>query len=153
MRLRSRFADEIKARLALELPEAIATIWDNQAVVVAVEQLSFKSTGGFDVDWQRQATIGGVIRAELRADGVDALEVEPLIANLMQQSVFLDYDADAQPGDLSERARFVMLDWRDTVRDGGVASALRFSVDGTLAAYNPPTINPAALIPQIGEPR
>jgi hypothetical protein len=135
MRLRTRLSEELKARLTLLLPEAVETVWDHAAVVVVIEQLKFKSTGGLDDGWELSTKFEGVVRAELRANAIDALSVEPLIANLVVSPVFLGFAADADVGQLSERARIVLADWRDTIRDQDVASALRFSVSGLIAAY------------------
>jgi hypothetical protein len=142
MRLRTRLSEELKARLAVLLPEAMETAWDNAAVLVVIEQLKFTSTGGLDNGWELSAKFEGVVRAELRADAIDALEVEPLIANLVAKPVFLDFAADADVDQLSERARIVLADWRDTVRDQNVASALRFTVSGLIASYAGPSPRP-----------
>lgn len=135
MRLRTRLSEELKARLADLLPEAVETVWDHAAVVVVIEQLKFTSTGGLDNGWELSTKFEGVVRAELRANKIDALEVEPLIANLVANPVFLDFAADAAVDQLSERARIVLADWRDTIRDQDVASALRFTVSGLIASY------------------
>ncbi len=50
MRLRARLQSELHRRLALHLPAAMATVWDHQAVVVAVERLTFKPAGGWQGD-------------------------------------------------------------------------------------------------------
>ena len=142
MRLRTRLSEELKARLAVLLPEAMETAWDNAAVLVVIEQLKFTSTGGLDNGWELSAKFEGVVRAELRANAIDALEVEPLIANLVAEPVFLDFAADADVEQLSERARIVLADWRDTVRDQNVASALRFTVSGLIASYAGPVPRP-----------
>lgn len=146
MRLRTRLSEELKARLADLLPEAMETAWDNSAVLVVIEQLKFTSTGGLDNGWELSTKFEGVVRAELRANAIDALEVEPLIANLVADPVFLDFVADADVGQLSERARIVLADWRDTIRDQDVASALRFTVSGLIAAYAGPVARPEIVI-------
>jgi hypothetical protein len=142
MRLRTRLSEELKARLTLLLPEAVETVWDHAAVVVAIEQLKFTSTGGLDGDWALSTKFEGVVRAELRANAIDALEVEPLIANLVAKPIFLDFVADADVDQLSERARIVLADWRDTIRDQDVASTLRFTVSGLIASYAGPVDRP-----------
>lgn len=139
MRLRTRLSEELKARLIASLPEALETVWDHSAVVVMVEQLKFTPTGGLDGDWALSTKFEGVVRAELRANGIDALEVEPLIADLVAKPIFLDFEADAEIDQISERARIVLADWRDTIRDQDVASALRFTVSGLLASYAGPS--------------
>ncbi len=151
MRLRSRFASEMHARLASTLPEALATAWDGQAVVVAVEQIKFTPAGGIEGDWARKATLTGVVRAELRAGEVDALEVEPLIADLVAAPVHLAFDPDTPMGSFSEKARFVLTDWRDVIRETQVVSALRFTVEATIAAHAGPGARPDLLIGQAPE--
>lgn len=146
MRLRTRLSEELKARLTELLPEAVETVWDNAAVLVVVEQLKFTSTGGLDNDWELSTKFEGVVRAELRANAIDALEVEPLIANLVADPVFLDFVADADVGQLSERARIVLADWRDTIRGQDVASALRFTVSGLIASYAGPSPRPEIVV-------
>jgi len=153
MRLRTRLSTELKARLMVSLPEAIATVWDHAAVLVVIEQLKFTPAGGVMNDWALLTQFEGIVRAELRADGLDSFVVEPLIANLVADPVFLDFDPTVQVDQLSERARAVLVDWRDTVRDQHVASALRFTVSGTLAAYAGPFNRPqllASAAPEIG---
>ncbi|WP_224825769.1 hypothetical protein [Cognatishimia sp. MH4019] len=142
MRLRTRLSEELKARLIATLPEAVETIWDHVAVVVMVEQLKFTSAGGLEGDWERRTQFEGVVRAELRADAIDSLEVEPLITNLVADPVFLDFEADPEIDQISEKARIVLAEWRDTIRDQDVASALRFTVTGTIAAYHGQVVRP-----------
>lgn len=148
MRLRTRLSEELKARLIRSLPEAVETVWDAVAVVVMVEQLKFTSAGGLEEDWERRTTFEGVLRAELRADAIDGLEVEPLIADLVADPVFLPFDPETPEGQLSEKARAVLAEWRDTIRDQDVASALRFNVTGTIAAYAGPAARPELLVGQ-----
>lgn len=149
MRLRTRLSEELKARLITTLPEAVETVWDHVAVVVMVEQLKFTSAGGLEGDWERRAQFEGVVRAELRADAIDSLEVEPLITNLVADPVFLDFEAEPEVDQISEKARIVLAEWRDTIRDQDVASALRFTVTGTIAAYHGPAVRPV-LEPIVG---
>jgi len=151
MRLRTRFADEIKTRLLALLPEAVATVWDAQVVVVAVEKIGFTSAGGLEGEWERNAELDGVVRVELRADKIDVHEVEPLIADLLARTVFLDFAADAALGEMSEKARFELSEWRDTLRDTQLVSALRFKVTATLATYAGPGTRPDLLIGQAPE--
>lgn len=146
MRLRTRLSEELKARLTVLLPEAMETAWDNSAVLVVIEQLKFTSTGGLDKGWELSTKFEGVVRAELRANAIDALEVEPLIANLVADPVFLDFVEDADVGQISERARIVLADWRDTIRDQDVASALRFTVSGLIASYAGPVSRPEVVL-------
>lgn len=148
MRLRTRLFEELKARLIATLPEAVETVWDHVAVVVMVEQLKFTSAGGLEGDWERRTQFEGVVRAELRADGIDSLEVEPLITNLVASPVFLDFEAEPEVDQISEKARIVLAEWRDTIRDQDVASALRFTVTGTIAAYHGPAVRPELLVSQ-----
>lgn len=153
MRLRTRLSEELKTRLIATLPEAVETVWDHVAVVVMVEQLKFTSAGGLEGDWERRTQFEGVVRAELRADGIDSLEVEPLITNLVADPVFLNFDAEPENDQLSEKARIVLAEWRDTIRDTQVASALRFTVTGTIAVYAGPAVRPELLVshaPDIG---
>jgi len=148
MRLRTRLSEELKARLIATLPEAVETVWDHVAVVVMVEQLKFTSAGGLEGDWERRTQFDGVVRAELRADAIDSLEVEPLITNLVADPVFLDFEAEPEVDQISEKARIVLAEWRDTIRDQDVASALRFNVTGTIAAYHGPAVRPQLLVGQ-----
>lgn len=148
MRLRTRLSEELKARLIATLPEAVVTVWDHVAVVVMVEQLKFTSAGGLEGDWERRTQFDGVVRAELRADAIDSLEVEPLITNLVADPVFLDFEAEPEIDQISEKARIVLAEWRDTIRDQDVASALRFTVTGTIAAYHGPAVRPQLLVGQ-----
>ncbi|WP_416369734.1 hypothetical protein [Tritonibacter mobilis] len=153
MRLRTRLSEELKARLIATLPEAVETVWDHVAVVVMVEQLKFTSAGGLEGDWERRTQFEGVVRAELRADGIDSLEVEPLITNLVADPVFLNFADEPEVDQISEKARIVLAEWRDTIRDQDVASALRFTVTGTIAAYHGPAVRPELLVgraPDIG---
>ncbi len=141
MRLRTRFAAEMQSRLIASLPEAVETVWDGQAVVVAVEQIKFTPAGGIEGEWERKAVLSGVVRAEIIADNVDTLEVEPLIADLVATPAVLGYVAETPLGHLSEKARFVLADWRDAIRDTQVISALRFTAEATIAEH----IDPGAM--------
>lgn len=148
MRLRTRLSEELKARLITTLPKAVETVWDHVAVLVMVEQLKFTSAGGLEGDWERRTEFDGIVRAELRADAIDSLEVEPLIINLVADPVFLNFEHDAEIDQISEKARIVLAEWRDTIRDQSVASALRFTVNGTIAAYAGPAKRPQLLASQ-----
>ncbi len=153
MRLRTRFSEEMLARLAASLPEAVLTAWDAHSVVVVVEQLTFLPAGGVENGYERVAKLSGVMRAELRADRIDDMAIEPLIASLVGDPVFLPFLA-VPPGALAEKARLILTDWRDTIRDVQIASALRFSVDATLAVRAAPLTATERLMlgeaPQIG---
>lgn len=134
MRLRSRFSDEIQRRLEAHLPDALRTAWGGRAVVANADQLKFKSTGGVEAeDWERTAQITGLMRLELRSDGIDAQVVEFLIANLVSQPVRIEFDPATPVYEVSEKARFILADWRDIVRDTQVVTLVRFNVDCTLA--------------------
>lgn len=152
MHLRTRFAAEIGSRLRATLPEAMATVWDHQAVLVAIEQIKVTPAGGTEggikSDWERIAALSGIVRAELRADRIDTLQVEPLIATLVTSPVHLRFDPGVPEGTLSEQARLVLLDWRDVVRDSQVVSALRFSLEGTIARRRGPGQRPRMWIGQ-----
>lgn len=153
MRLRTRFAAEITARLSALLPEAIETAWDGGGVVVAVEKIGFKPAGGTESTWERRLALSGVVAVELRADRIDTLEVELLIANLVGAPPFLDFAPDTSLGELSERARFVLSEWRDVVRGTQVASMLRLTVTGIVAENVGLSARPQALgsnAPQVG---
>lgn len=148
MRLRTRLQDELKSRLSAHLPEALGTVWDHAAVLVAVEQLTFKPAGGHEGGWERLAEFQGVVRSELRADRIDALTVEPLIASLVADPVFLDFEAAEEPQQLTEKARIVLAEFRDAIRDQDVVSSLRFTVSGTLARADAPPARPQLLVGQ-----
>lgn len=153
MRLRSRLQNELKARLAATLPEAVTSTWDHDPVVVLIEQLKFKSAGGLRNDWAFSASFDGIARAELLASGIDDLIVEPLISDLVTEPIHLTFTPDAVPGQSSENARFILIDWRDVVREMQVASALRFQVSGDLGIYAGPNARPqifASQAPDIG---
>lgn len=154
MRLRTRMQAELQTRLSATLPEVLATVWDHQSVIVVVEQLKFTSCGGNDKDgWAQTTKFSGVLRAELRADDIDTLEVEPLIADLMAKPLHLLRDDAAPVDSLSETARAILVDWRDVVRDTQVVAALRFNVDGTILRRVPMAKVPELLIseaPEIG---
>lgn len=137
MQLRTRFSAEIIKRLRVLLPQAIEAVWDVDAVVVAIEQIKFVSTGGHDGSWARLVTMSGVLRVELRSDGIDELALEPLIASLVAAPVRMNFDEAVEVGALSERARLTLIEVRDTIRDMDIASTLRFNVEGVLARRDP----------------
>lgn len=146
MRLRMRLKDELALRLAAHLPEATATAWDAQSVIVAVEQLKFTSTGGVQDGWELRANFEGAVFAELRADQIDALTVESLIADLCVSPLHVNFAPETPEGALSERARAKLAELRDTVRDTQVVSRLRFTVSGTIARRVGPGVTPGELI-------
>lgn len=149
MHLRARLQDDLRARLALHLPAAMATVWDHQAVVVAIEKLDFKPAGGWRDDWAYLTAFTGVVRAELRGDDVDVLPVEALISDLIRNPITLLPDAATAPGDLSEAGRAVLIELRDTIRDMDVVSGLRFNVQGHILGRAPDPGQPGA--PMLGE--
>ncbi len=136
MRLRSRIVDALKLRLAACLPEATASVWGEVAPVVAIEQLTIKSTGGIERDggndFSLTATFTGFARVELHGAAIDALVLEPLLSDLAERNLFLPFEA-VDPDQLTEKARLVLTELRDTVREAQVVSALRFSLTGALA--------------------
>lgn len=132
MRLRQRLADELKQRLLAHLPEALETVWDQAQVLCVIEQLRFTPESGHKSDWQQTAEFSGTVRAEIHADGIDQLGVEPLIGNLLTDPPMLLPDDDTAEDALSEQARCVLTEWRDSVREMQVISALRLEVSGSL---------------------
>ena len=133
MRLRRRLTEDLKRRLTAHLPDALETVWTAADVVVAIESLKIASDGGDDGDgWGIVARIGGTLRAEIRADAIDALALEPLIADLAENPLLLPPDPATRPGDLSETVRATLIEVRDTVRDRDVTSALRFEAAGRI---------------------
>lgn len=151
MRLRTRFSDLIKTRLTQSLGSQ--SPWNNQSVLVSFEQITCVAAGGFDAQWERRVSLGGTVRVELRADGIEAMPIESLLADLAAQPVFLDFTDSAQTGHLGECALFTLLDWHGTALDEVPANTLRFTLSGTIAAFNPPAISSAIQRPQIGEPQ
>lgn len=149
MRLRARLQHELRTRLALHLPEAMATVWDHQAVVVAIEKLDFKPAGGWRDDWAYLTAFAGTIRAELRSDNVDALPVEMLISDLIRDPITLTPDRGAAIGTTTEAARAVLIELRDALRDQDVVSGLRFDVQGHILGHAPDPGRPSA--PMLGE--
>lgn len=152
MRLRQRFADLLKERCAERLPEALATVWDTAGVVVAVESLKFESSGGeAKPGWWSVTDFSGVLRVELRADGIDTLPVEPLIVSLVNDTPHLFPDDETPEGGWSEMARARLIEWKDGVREMQVVSALRFEVKGGIVARDDGTDAPGAMIGQAPE--
>ena len=94
--------------------------------------------------------VATVVRAELRADRVDDLELEPLIADLIVSPLFIAA-VDGQA--VTECARAILFEVRDTLHDGGVATALRFNLSGHIlrqaAAYTRPALM-VSMAPEIG---
>lgn len=131
MRLRTRLQDQLRARLSEHLPEAMATVWDTTSVVIAIEKLDFKPTGGTDGDWRHMAAFSGVVRAELRADNIDQLPIEALLSDLVKGPLHIP-EADVAPGEITETARCVLKELRDTLTDQQVATGLRFEVSGLI---------------------
>ncbi|MEM7295404.1 MAG: hypothetical protein AAF330_02070 [Pseudomonadota bacterium] len=137
MRLRKRLSDELQTRLLDHVPGAVETVWEALGVAVAIEALTFKSAGGFEDGWERKAVFSGAVAADLHADAVDDLALEPLIADLAIRPIFLPY-ASAKPigpDAAGEKARAKLLECRDTLRDQAVVTRLRFSVEGVIASY------------------
>lgn len=153
MRLRARLQQELAARMAVFLPEAMATAWDHSAVVIAIEQLTFKPAGGIVEPWRSLSSFEGIMRAELRADTADGLPVEPLISDLVTAPLFISEDPATAIGALTESARAVLIEMRDTLRDQQVISGLRFKVTGLIVRREAPAAQPLAMIgaaPKIG---
>lgn len=146
MRLRSRIIEELRARLSATLPDAMRTAWGGDAVVCAIETLKFTPSSGNRDDFEAMLDFNGVVRAELRADDVDALELEPLLASLIGEPIHLNPDPATVVGGLSERARVTLIEMRDTIRDASVVSGLRFGVVGCVVGR----VDPAAPIPAGG---
>ncbi|MDO5643966.1 MAG: hypothetical protein Q4G26_16450 [Paracoccus sp. (in: a-proteobacteria)] len=130
MNLRIRLQAELSRRLSAHLPQAMATVWDHASVVIVIEQLTYKPAGGSRGDWAFLTAFSGIVRAELRADEIDALPVEALICDLVRDPIQLLPDPETAPGGLTEAARIILAETRDHLRDTDVATGLRFSVEG-----------------------
>ena len=154
MRLRARFAEHIKARLDERMPEALATVWDSAQVVCVIESLKFTGAGGYlDPDWRRELDFEGVLRVELHADGIDTLVFEPLLADLIETPPVIRPDEATEAGRISEKARAVLIELRDAVREREVVTALRFGLKGCIVTRDPPPMAPEAMIgraPKVG---
>jgi|GEM_PF-3527756 len=140
MRLRKQAADALHIRLQQTFPEALDTVWDTQAVVIAVETLKFTPAGGHKGDWVRKASFEGVLRAEIRIDHVDDALPELLAISLTSDPMFLELpDPVLQQiafGEAWSKARLMFKDARDVVRDQSVVSALRFDAHGELYVHD-----------------
>lgn len=129
MRLRTRLQTALRARIATHLPAALETAWDAQSVVIVVEQLTIKP-GIAGEAWEAGASLVGVVRAEIRADGLDDLEFGALLTDLAGNPLLVLAELDVPTGTVTEAARCELFEMRDTIRDGGVAAALRFNLRG-----------------------
>jgi hypothetical protein len=138
MRLRSRFEETVKERVGQFLPDALETVWDQIGVTAAIEGIKFQSVGGIvqgekdEADWEYQAHFSGVLVVELRADGIDDLVMEPLLADLVTNPVFVPLDTMTDIDAVSEKVRGVLTELRDALRATQVVSALRFAVTGSI---------------------
>lgn len=159
MRLRSRFEQILSDRVAQYLPAALETVWDKTGVVAAIESLKFSPNSGsitdkkagFDVEFL--ANVNGVVRVEIRMDEIGALVIEPLLASLVGDSVFVPLDPEVAEGGITEKARLTLIDLRDAIRETQVVSVLRFTVDGVIMRRLPDAQRPALMIgeaPAIG---
>lgn len=137
MQLREKVKAEIETRLGEFLPQALETTWDVDAVLVMIESIAFKPESGFKGDWQFHTNLQGVIRAELKSDHVDDLNAQRLIASLAKIPLFVSFPESAEAGAHEVKARLVLLDWRDALRNQMIVSALRFEVKGTLGEFSP----------------
>lgn len=153
MRLRQRLQDQFHDRMRAHLPDAMVTAWDAATVVLAVEQLLLNSDGSAKVGWHAVAGFTGIAQAELRGDDIDSLAAEALIGSLITSPLTLVVDDALGEGCISEAARAVLFEMRDTVRDSQIVTLLRFRLSGQLMrrAYDP--VRPlllASAAPQIG---
>ncbi|MCT4608655.1 MAG: hypothetical protein N4A70_05560 [Pelagimonas sp.] len=148
MRLRSKISAELQARLEVIMPQAMGTVWDTQAVLVMVEDLSFKPASGFKGNWQSKTSFKGFIRAELRHDKIDDLAAESLIASLLKDPLHVHLPDEADKDEMHVKARLILANWRDTVRDAFVVGALRFNVEGEVCAFAPEPAVPAPAEPE-----
>lgn len=141
MYLRDKVRLELETRLAAHLPAALQTTWDTSAILVMVEGLSFKPASGFKGDWERQASFAGVIRAEIRNDTGENPLPEMLAISLMRDPIFIalpDIDEVAPTeGEPRPKARLMLRDLRDAVREKQVVAALRFDAEGEICTYAP----------------
>lgn len=156
MRLRTRFEELMKERVAEYLPAAVATVWDAIGLVAAIETIKFEPVGGVQTDdtgveWNVQASLSGVIWVEMRADAIDALVVEPLVANLVSCPAFVSVDPAAADGEMTEQARCTLIEMRDAVRDTQIVSKLRFSVQGFIMERIENMDRPALMVGQYPE--
>ena len=154
MRLRTRFETEIKARFSATLPMALETVWDSTGVVVVIESLQFQSDGFVKNQWEHLVHVTGFLRVELRVEGIDTLDVEPLITNLVGDPIVLVPALDPVAGDISENVRATLVEWKDTVRETRLVSALRFEIEGKLLRYDPDPARAELIVngqPVVGE--
>ncbi|MFS4437852.1 hypothetical protein ACMA5I_06540 [Paracoccaceae bacterium GXU_MW_L88] len=149
MNLRSRIEEELGSRLMEFLPEAMETVWDHKAVIVANEVLKFGPDGGHfnDTNFEIKAAFEGVLYAELRGDDVDQLATAPLIADLVANPIHLLPVADG-PGTMTEQARATLIEIRDKITDQQVVTAMRLSVEGFLLREDAPRQRPNLMIGQ-----
>ena len=142
MKLRKRISDDLKGRIKSILPEVIETVWDNDALLVMVEAITFKPLGGFSGNWKELSSFDGVLRVELRSDRIDDLAAEALIANFLKSPPFLKLPDDAKADEHHLKARLKLTEWRDSIRDNMVVGALRLQVNGTICQFTAPISRP-----------
>lgn len=157
MEIRGKMQAALRARLVDHLPAALETVWDAQSVVVAIEKMNVTPASGHHApEWALRGKMTGQVVAEIRADQIDQMALEPLLVSLMGDPLWMSLPdpADMPMGGVTVCGRAVLLSLRDVLRDGGVVTALRFTVDGWIVQHVAPGAAPDQVMvgqaPRIG---
>ena len=135
MQLRARIIDAVKERLEKNLPEALASTWDIDPVNLAFEELRFVHTNAAQDHteqnyWRHCGEFNGTARLHLIADDIDHLALTGLIVSLLQTPLYIKVKDDGPIGTITEDARLILQDLRDSFSDTATITALRFSLSG-----------------------
>lgn len=151
MRLRSRLQAELVDRISQHVPAALETVWGYKSVVVAIEQLTLKPAGDTDT-WNKCVAFEGIVRAELHADNIDELVIEPLVCDLIAAPMIIPA-LPVSTGESTEEGRANLFEMRDAMRDQQVVMTLRFRAEGNFLCASEIITRPdlmVGLAPQIG---
>lgn len=130
MRLRDRISQQLISRLDTHVPLPTGSDWAPANLLCVLEQLTISEATGIQDDWQQAAAFHGCLCTQLLASGASDLAMEPLLASLLAEPLQLAPAAGTPAGDLSETARAVLSEYRETLDQGQLTPVLSFQVSG-----------------------
>ncbi|MCP5230662.1 MAG: hypothetical protein H6931_17685 [Burkholderiaceae bacterium] len=133
MSVRAQVAAQLVGRVSAHCAQALGDLWDREHLTVVLEGLSVESPVLSDAaEWQAVCGLNGVLALVLHEESVDALDLLPLLAALIDTPVALLPPDNADPGDVAVDATLTPRDLRDSLGDLGLRTVLRLDLEGRL---------------------
>ncbi|MCP5136037.1 MAG: hypothetical protein H6981_04480 [Gammaproteobacteria bacterium] len=133
MSVRDQVSAQLVERVSVHCASALGDLWEREHLTVVLEGLNIGLPVLSDAaEWQAVCGLSGVLALVLHEESIDALDLMPLLAALIDTPVALLPPDNADPGDVAIDATLTPRDLRDSLGDLGLRTVLRLDLEGRL---------------------